>query len=427
MEKNILFVGSVKLEVLKYFRSNDWNCGLLQPVMSNTDKTPVSLFDHQEEKEELLNFIFPINTSSLDTLTTSLKGLFVNKNTVLYSDEDRHLLTRARASKILGIRTNEFLTEETAIQLTSKFAQRAVFEKECPEITVPYKKVKTFHGAYMFTRKYGFPIIVKPVHLSQSQLVEVCYDLEELISKVSYIFSNIEKAYERNEISRSPAVLVEKYIEGKQYSVDSYVDLDGNVIHTPICQQTTANDIGLGGFETVYSGYPSELTKQQEKEVYECVDKSIKALKITGNPTHIEVKITDEGEVKIIEANLRIGGLRSMLLGEAYGIDHLKNSIKVVLGEKIEKLPTKLVFNTISPQIWPEKVGILKSVEGVEEVRKLKSYISDYTYNKYVGKQAGPAEKGYPRIFFAILANKDKKQLNKDRDFVLEKVVPVVN
>jgi biotin carboxylase len=409
MLKEVIFIGAARLKLVKAFVKLGWGVALFA---SNTNNS-VLFKTKQTEVKKLLDFVIPLDLRNTKTIERSLKGFYINPKTHLFSDNEKYLLARADIADALNIKTNPFLDHTNGVRLTSKFQQRSKFAETFPEITVPFRRIVTFHGAYLFTRKYGFPVIVKPVHLSQSQLVEVCYNLEELIKKASYIFSHIDETYKSNGINRKPAVIIEKYITGRQYSVDSYVNSDGEMIHTPICKQTVARDIGGEGFETVYSGYPSYLSEKEEKKVYDAVEKSINGLGVKGNPTHIEVKLTDEGEAKVIEVNLRNGGMRADLLMPAYGINHEENTILNMLDAPIV-VNTQLKKYAVAPQFWAPHHGWFLSVEGVSKVRKLKSFVKDRIFKKHIHQEVGPAEKGYPRLYYAILAHEDEKQLQED-------------
>ena len=407
MIKKVVFVGNARDTQMQSFKKKNYGISLFASSDSKLWQ------DKSNRKLEQFDFVMPVSFVSRQQIEKSLKGFYINPNTFLYTDSEKYLLSQADIAAALSIRTNPFLTHENAVRLTSKFQQRRAFAENFPEITVAFKRIKTFHGAYMFTRKHGFPVIVKPVHLSQSQLVEVCSDLEELISKVSYIFAHIEETYADNGVNRKPAVIIEQFITGRQYSVDSYIDADGVAIHTPICKQTVSRDIGGTGFETVWSGYPSYLSDEEELRVYEAVDKSIKALGVKGNPTHIEVKIMPEGTVKIIEVNLRNGGMRATLLDLSFGIDHIDNTLKTIVGEPVS-ISQKILKYSAVPQFWAPNIGDFEGLKNREKVQKLKSFVSDRLHTSHMGREVGPAEKGYPKLYYAILAHKNEAQLQSD-------------
>jgi len=367
-----------------------------------------------------LDFVFPVNMSSIKSVRDSLKNVYISPDTTLIISKDMYFYPAAKIAHVLGLNQSKLLSIELAVNLTNKIYQRKVFEKKCPEVSTKYKKIRTFHGAYTFVRKNGFPVVVKPANLSQSQMVYICNNLEELIQKVSYILEHIGSVYEAQKIPRSPQVIIEEYIQGRQYSIDSYIDIHGDVIHTPICQQMIGYDLGQNNFDTICSFCPSDINQSEIKLVQETVTKAVKALELKGQPTHTEVKITPDGKCKIIEINVRTGGHRDALLEHSYGIQHLSNTVKNYIGEKVEVNYNPISY-TACPQFRPEKEGIIKSIIGIDEIIKLSSYIS-HSF-KTPGKPAGPASKGYVKSGFCILSNKNKQQLFND----IEKVRQIIN
>ncbi|NJK71151.1 MAG: ATP-grasp domain-containing protein [Thermales bacterium] len=243
---------------------------------------------------------------------------------------------------------------ETARNITNKFFQRQLFIQNYPEITVPFKKIRTFHGAYTFSRRYGFPIIVKPANLSQGKLVHICNNLEELIKNVSYVLDKVTEVYEKQNVRRKPQVIIEKFIDGQQYSVDSYIDVKGNITHTPVCKQVISHDLGFDDFQTYYSGYPSHLSPKKEQEVLDTVSKAIKSLKVVGTVTHVEVKVTSKNIPKIIEVNIRPGGYRASMLLESYDTNHILNVVNTYTNKPVE-VKEKFLKHSACPQFWAEK------------------------------------------------------------------------
>jgi hypothetical protein len=405
MSKTVIFVGYVYSDYLDYFTSAGYTIGFLY---DQEEPGRVQETDFRDQ----IHFAFPVNFTSNQTIIGSLSEVFVSSNALVICILDRYFSSSVLISHLFGLRQAELMSVEQASQVTSKNFQRKVFKEKYPEITINYKKFRTFHGAYTFTRKHGFPVIVKPASLSQSQLVNICHDLEDLIKKVSYVLDHMEQVYRQNHIHRKPEVMIEEYVEGRQFSVDSYVTVEGEIIHTPICQQTLGHDLGMDNFETLYSMYPAEMSKKEEKLILDSVTKAIESLDIRGQPTHTEVKLNAKGECKIIEVNIRAGGFRANMLGQSYGFDHIGNIIKNYLGQQPE-VKTDLLKYSACPQFWPEEEGVLESIEEVEEVEKLESFVSSMGTRR-IGKYVGPADKGFARAFAVNIANTKKENLLRD-------------
>ena len=407
MNKIVIFVGVFQKVYLDYFLENGYTIGLfLDRSRSNFNST------YNKSVESKIDFIIPFNFENAKNFEDQLKNYYFNSDTLFICLEDKYLLPTSFIIDQLKLKQSKILPKEIAQTATNKIFQRKLFTQKYPEISPAYKRIRTFHGAYTFARKYGFPVIIKPANLSQSQLVNVCYNLEELITKGSYVLDKVAQVYKENHVYRVPQVGIEQYIRGRQYSVDSYVSLSGQIVNTPICTQTLGFDIGKNNFETVYSMYSDDLTHDQQELIFDTVTKSIKALGILGNPTHTEVRLTESGVCKIIEVNVRTGGYRSEMLLESFGIDHVENVLNTILHLPVQ-VQTKLQKYSACPQFWSEKEGVLKEIEGLDEAKKLSSF-KKLIVGGSVGDTVGPADMGHPKICVIILAHKDKKILEED-------------
>jgi S-sulfo-L-cysteine synthase (3-phospho-L-serine-dependent) len=410
MAKTVVFVGAFRKAYLDYFINNGYIIGWF------ADKESLEYKRMYEDKDpKVFNqflFIIPIDFSSRKNILKSISGFHFEENTLLYNFFDRYTIATAYIADYVKLKQSKTLSISLARNATDKVFQRKVFAEKHPEITPHFRRISNFHSAYTFVRKYGFPVIVKPSGLSQSQLVNVCTNLEELIQKVSYVLDHVGEVYKQNRVTRAPKVIIEQYIRGQQYSVDSYVDHDGNIIHTPICTQVIGYDIGENNFETLYSTYTDDLNQAQKEIIFNTVSKSIQSLNVKGNPTHTEVRLSEDGICKVVEVNVRTGGFRAAMLHHSYEIDHVSNAIRTYLNEPVE-IKHHLVSHTSSPQFWAKKEGSLLSIEGLDELKKLPSY--KYLHINFKnGDLVGPADFGFQRLLFVILSHRDKDQLYKD-------------
>jgi carbamoylphosphate synthase large subunit len=422
MTKIVFFVGYVQSEYLNYFVDSGYVIGYLYD-----QDDPYKIDDPVFRNK--IHILVPVNFNSNQAIIGSLSEVLVHPDSLLICIRDRYFTSTVLIAHLFGLRQANLFSVERAAEIVSKTFQRKVLSEKAPNITVNYKKIKTFHGAYTFTRKYGVPVIVKPASLSQSQLVYVCRDLEDLIKKVSFVLNHVDNVYKQNHVNRKPEVLIEQFIVGRQFSVDSYVSLTGEVVHTPICQQVLAQDLGEDNFETLYSFYPADLSSEDSKKILQSVTTAIQALDLRGVPTHVEVRLTPTGDCKIIEINVRTGGFRATMLKASYGIEHVANVIKTYLGEP-PVVTDKLIQASACPQFWPDEEGILEEIEGLEEVRKLPGILALSDASK-LGKYVGPASRGFGRAFYLIVTDRDRASLLQKVEFIRNtlklRVKPVKN
>jgi ATP-grasp domain/L-amino acid ligase C-terminal domain 2 len=404
--KLVIFVGSLSNKYIDAFVAEGYQVAFFRDINDSDIDKFLPNYLHR------LSFVQTINFKNKATIADSLKNSHFNDKTILICVREKHYFVTAIIAQALKLKQSQFLDVKQAQYLTNKYFQRNMMAKAYPEIVPNYKKIRTFHGAYLFSRKHGFPVIVKPANLSRGELVNICDNIEELSRKVSYVLDHVQEVYERDKVYRVPQVVAEEYIDGRQFSVDSYVDKDGNMTHTPVCKQIISHDLGFDDFQTYYSQYPSGVNDDEEKLIFDTVEKSVKSLKILSTTTHTEVKITSKGECKVIEVNVRPGGYRNEMLIESYGIDHFKNFTNSLFGKTIELQPSFRKYSAC-PQFWADEEGELAEVQNQDKIRKLQSFVK-FAVSVRKGGDVGPVNKGYGRVAYAILAHENKEILDND-------------
>lgn len=167
-----------------------------------------------------------------------------------------------------------------------------------------------------------YPLIVKPVDSSASRGVKKVNNKEQLLS-----------AYEEAlSYSKKQSIIIEEYIEGREFSVES---LTQNGI-THIVSITEKTTIGSPYFVESRHVIPADLTDIENNQIKSKVCLVIDILGINNSACHTEVKLTDKG-VRIIEIGARLGGdyITSDLVPLSNGINMLENIIRIALGLQV--------------------------------------------------------------------------------------------
>lgn len=125
-------------------------------------------------------------------------------------------------------------------------------------------------------------------------------------------------------------ILVEEYIEGKEVSVES-ISFRGE--HTVI-QITEKQSSGAPHFVELGHHQPAQIPKNVRQKMLIAVPKILTNIGYTNGPSHIELKYNDNGDVFLIEVNLRGGGdmISSRLVEMSTGVDYLRCMIEVAMG-----------------------------------------------------------------------------------------------
>ena len=207
---------------------------------------------------------------------------------------------------------------EKCIRLTeTKYAQRQAFEKN--GIPTPkYHLIQCKEELHDMCANY--PVIVKPVDSGGSQGITKLETLEGL-----------EDAYRvAAECSRTDKVIVEEFIDGREFSVET---LSHNGEHY-ILQITDKVTSGAPHFIEMQHHQPADIPVELSNRIKETVEKALTALKIENSPSHTEIKLNSRGELYIIEIGARMGGdyISSDLVRLSTGYDMVKGAIELATG-----------------------------------------------------------------------------------------------
>lgn len=234
---------------------------------------------------------------------------------VVTAATDKPLVMMARVAKELDL---PFYSVETAIWSTDKYQMKQRFIAG----GVPCAKGRLVKSAQE-TTDFVFPVIVKPRDNSGSRGVKLCRTKEELQSCID----------EALEYSHLDSVLVEEFIEGQEYSIES-LHYDGKTEVIQFTEKKTTEfpyNVELGHKQ------PANLTDAQRNAIREVIYKIAKALNFENCPSHTELKINERG-LFVIETSPRLGGdyITSTLVPFSTGINIEDQLLNIALGEPVD-------------------------------------------------------------------------------------------
>ncbi len=174
--------------------------------------------------------------------------------------------------------------------------------------------------------KFNFPVIVKPVDSSGSKGITVVRGQDSILDAMKFALS----------FSRSGKCIVEEFIENKnKYLIggDVFV-VDGKVIMWGLLN--CHRDSEVNPLVPVGKSYPLCLGEEDEFNVKKCIQKIVDKLGIKQGAMNVELIVDKAGKVWPIDMGPRNGGnMIPDLLGYIYGIDVVKMTIDVALGNKV--------------------------------------------------------------------------------------------
>jgi predicted ATP-grasp superfamily ATP-dependent carboligase len=259
--------------------------------------------------------------------------------------------------------------------------------------------------------KVGFPMIIKPTNLAASLFVSICYHEEELEKTLKTTLSKLKKAYENDGRLEEPKIIVEQFMEGDMYSIDSYVTARGKVEHCPLVKVKTGKAIGHDDFFGYLQITPPIFKRATVEKAEKVAEKAIHALGLRSSIAHTELMKIDD-EWKVVEIGARMGGFRHELHMLTCGIDHSLNDVLVRIPAKVTT--TKKCSGFACAMKWfAMNEGSITEMKGIKKIETLESF-HRIEINKKVGDKAVFARNGGRSIFNLFLKNSDRSKLLAD-------------
>lgn len=252
-------------------------------------------------------------------------------------------------------------------------------------------------------KKLSYPLIVKPVDGSGSRGVQKVSNFEELETACREAFIN----------SQSGKVLIQDYIEGKEYGADIFIYGDKIKVFGPIGKEMTKAPYfaELGHF------YPTCLN---EKDIRKQIIQSIKALDINFGAVNIDYLVDESGKICIIDLGCRLGGnlISSHIVPIAFGYDYIGNLIKLCLNEKIKE-EKKLKKRNVVTKILALSPGKVKTID-LDRIEKPKNVLIESHIN--IGDKIQEYHTNLDGCGYLVCYDDNIVNLNKTSEEILLKI-----
>ncbi|MDD3794314.1 MAG: ATP-grasp domain-containing protein [Candidatus Gracilibacteria bacterium] len=294
----------------------------------------------------------------------------------------------------------------------NKNLQRELLFLKFPETTVSYFDIDINDDFENYTKLLSFPFIIKPTSGMQSAgvlLINSKNDLENYIINTKNLLKNMG-----NRGINDTRFIIEEFIDGEMYTVDYYVDNNGNFIITIITKVFLLNNLGIDDFGNYVrvSGDFTNLDIDLDK-LKDFIKKHIKTFGIKDTFIHHEFKINSKNIFKTIELNQRVGGYRLEMAKLNYDYNVLTSPLGI--RNEFDNKSSMAIFI-----FYPKKTGVFKELNNklLDKFKSLKSFNNLRFSDSYIGKTIGLTKDGYSNVAAIRIINKDLEQFKKDYDFI---------
>lgn len=258
---------------------------------------PISIL----EKEEILKVCKKVQIDGILTISSDVAVITVN-----YVADEMGLISNPASYSYIT---------------TNKYKMRECFR----EHNIPSPQYALVDSTLQFDIDgFQFPLIVKPTDRSGSRGVEKIMDISELQDAVKRAISE----------SFNQEAIIEEFISGREISVES-ISYQGKHYILQITDKVTT---GAPYFVELEHHQPSALPSFIQDQVKDIVLGALNALHVRYGASHSELKITEDGDIFVIEIGARMGGdfIGSTLVRLSTGYDFLEGVIQVAMGKFIE-------------------------------------------------------------------------------------------
>ncbi len=334
MKKKVVIIGA-----------NDFQNPLILKAKELGYETHVFAWKDGSIGEKTADFFYPISIVEKEEILEKCRE--IKPDAILTIASDLATITVNYVASKLGLTCNSLECTEIS---TNKFKMRQAFKKA--NIPVPKFEIVDENTNLDILNGMEYPLIVKPTDRSGSRAINKILKKEELSDAIKLA---VENSFEKKAI-------VEEYIDGDEFSAESISFHGKHNFLTVTRKQTTGypHFIETGHIE------PAGLSEEIIEKIKSAILPALDSLKIENGASHAEFKITQNGDIRIIEIGARMGGdcIGSDLVKISTGYDYVKMVIDVALGKE-----------PVLEKVSVPKIAVIKFIfnkEDLDELEKIK-------------------------------------------------------
>jgi S-sulfo-L-cysteine synthase (3-phospho-L-serine-dependent) len=306
------------------------------------------------------------------------------------SSSEYFIATASEAARALGLPH----PDPAAVRACrDKASQRRILRAArvgCPDFAVARSCAQAVAAAV----RVGFPVVLKPAAGSGSVGVRRCADAEQVRAAAGMVLESDPAAL---GLPPQSAVLIEQYLDGPEFSVET---LDDQVIGV------TGKHLGAEPYfvETGHD-FPARLAPDRRQELGEVALAALRALGLGWGPAHTELRWSSAG-IRIVEVNPRLaGGMIPRVVEVATGVDLIRHTVARAAGLRLPVAPVRSGGASIR-FLLPCRAGRLTEVSGLADARRQPGVV-DVVLTAGLGQRLDVRNSFQDRFGYLISAGED--------------------
>lgn len=272
---------------------------------------------------------------------------------VLTAATDYGVLTASYIAREMGL---PGLKYEVAQVIKNKYqVRKCLFENHVDDTEQAYE-VHRNTNIKELANKIVYPVMVKPCDGSGSRGAS-------RVDKAEYLQEACKYAMDGSITDRAE---IETFIIGKEYGAETLV-ANGEINVLGIMQKWMTNP---PYYAELGHSIPTDLKKEVEDKAIKCVKNAIKALGVNFGSVNMDMLITEDGKVYIIDIGARMGGnmIGPCIIPYGKGIDYMAAMIQNAVGDPVD-LSVK-DHCAVATKLLAFKDGIVTKLPDMKEVEE---------------------------------------------------------
>lgn len=286
-------------------------------------------------------------TLAVDADTNAVGFQYANKHEVINIVDEKACLDYARKEKIdgvltaatdFGVLTAAYIAKEmhlggldydAARLIKNKYkVRKCLFEAKVDDTKQTYEVDESTDITSLYG-KLSFPVMVKPCDGSGSRGAS-------RVDETSQLFDACKNAIAASATHRAE---IETFITGSEYGAESLV-VNGK-IHVLGIMRKWMTDPPY--YAELGHAIPTDLPCEVEARARQCVESAIKALGVNFGSVNMDMLITADGEIHIVDVGARMGGnmIGPCIIPYGTGIDYVANMIRNAVGDEVDLTPCR--------------------------------------------------------------------------------------
>lgn len=291
---------------------------------------------------------------------------------VLTAATDYGVLTAAYIVKEMGL---SGLKYEVAKLIKNKYkVRKCLYENHVDDFEQSYEVYEDTNIDEL-SKKIVYPVMVKPCDGSGSRGASRVDRAEDLKDACKYAMDG----------SITHRAEIETFIIGREYGAESLV-VDGKIYVLGIMQKWMTHP---PYYAELGHSIPNDLSLVIEAKVIEYVKNAIKVLGINSGSVNMDLLITEDGKVYIVDIGARMGGnmIGPCIIPYGTGIDYMAAMIQNAVGDEVDLTVGKK--SAVATRLLAFGDGIVKQLPDFDKIE------NEYDVEIYHHLEIGQAIREY--------------------------------